>query len=161
MSRTVSAAFQSAARAQQTGDALLALIEITHESISDGPLRFVQDLQPLVSQGHSYTAFPFEIRLPDDADDGPATVQLTIDAVDRAIALAIRRMPPTSPPVVTVSLVLASQPDVVELMIPDLTLRSVRGDLYAIEGELRMDEEDLAPFPQGSFTPQEFPGMFA
>lgn len=161
MSRTVSSVFQAAARAQETGEALLALISITHATISGGPLRFVQNMQDLVSNGSTYTAFPFQITLPDDTDDGLAKVTLKIDNVDRSIATAIRRMPPNSPPTVTVDLVLASQPDTVEISISDLTLRHISGDLFAIEGELRMDEEDLTPFPEGSLTPQEFPGLFA
>lgn len=161
MSRTTSSLFKTMAAAQQTGEVLLALITITHSSIIGGPLRLVQDLQNLTSSGHVYTAFPFEIRLPDDTDDGPAKVLLTIDAVDRSIMTAIRSIPPSSPPTVTVELVIASQPHIVEISIPDLTLRSVTGDGVKIEGELRMDEEDLAPFPEGSFTPSEFPGLFA
>jgi hypothetical protein len=41
-----------------------------------------------------------------------------------------------------------------------LTLRNVSGDAMQIEGELRMDEEDLVAFPKDSFTPQLFPGIF-
>lgn len=161
MSRTTSPVFKAAAHAQETGESLQALITITHASIIGGPLRFVQDLQPMTSRGNVYTAFPFEIRLPADTDEGVAKVLLTIDNVDRSIAAAIRGMSPTSPPTVTVDLVMASQPDIVEISIPDLTLRNVSGDAYTIEGELRMDEEDLTPFPEGSFTPQHFPGLFA
>lgn len=161
MSRTLSSAFQAAARAQQTGEALLALISITHATITGGPLRFVQDLQGLTSNGDTYTAFPFEITLPEDSDDGLPKLMLKIDNIDRSIATALRRMPPNSPPTVTIDLVLASQPNTVEISITDLTLRHISGDLFTIEGELRMDEEDLAPFPEGSLTPQEFPGLFA
>jgi len=161
MSRTTSSVFTAMAAAQQTGEFLLALITITHASIIGGPLRLVQDLQPLTSNGNVYTAFPFEIRLPEDTDDGPAKVLLTIDNVDRSIAQAIRGMSPTSPPTVTVELVVASQPDVVEISIPNLTLRNVSGDAMQIEGELRMDEEDLVAFPGQSFTPQLFPGIFS
>jgi len=161
MSRTTSSVFTAMAAAQETGEVLLALITITHSSIIGGPLRLVQDLQPLTSNGNVYTAFPFEIRLPEDSDDGPAKVMLTIDNVDQSIAQAIRSMSPTSPPTVLVELVVASQPNVVEISIPDLTLRNVSGDAVQIEGELRMDEEDLTAFPGDAFTPQLFPGLFA
>ncbi len=161
MSRTTSPVFKAAAHAQETGEALLAMITITHASIIGGPLRFVQDLQPMTSRGNVYTAFPFEIRLPADTDEGVAKVLLTIDNVDRSIAAAIRGMSPKIPPTVTVDLVVASQPDIVEISIQDLTLRNVSGDALSIEGELRMDEEDLTPFPEGSFTPRDFSGMFA
>lgn len=161
MSRTTSAVFKAAANAQETGEVLVALITITHSSIIGGPLRLVQDLKDMTSNANVYTAFPFEIRLPDDTDDGPAKVLLTIDNVDRSIMVALRTMPPSSPPTVTVELVLASQPNVVEISIQNMTLRSISGDAVQIEGELRMDEEDLRPFPEGSFTPSQFPGLFA
>jgi len=158
--RTTSTLFKAMAHAQETGEVLLALIIITHESIVDGPLRLVQDLQPLTSNGNVYTAFPLEVRLPADRDAGPAKVLLTIDNIDRSIAVALRSIPPSSPPTVTIDLVIASQPDTIELSMPDLTLRTISGDALQIEGELRMDEEDLTEFPEGSFTPQVTPGLF-
>ena len=160
MSRTLSNVFKTAASAQETGEVLVALVTITHALILGGPLRLVQNLQDLTSNGNVYTAFPFQIRLPDDTDEGIPQVSLTIDSVDRSIMAAIRSLPPTSAPAVQVDLVLASQPNVVELSVQNLTLRNVRGDALQIEGDLRMDEEDLAMFPKDAFTPQNFPGMF-
>lgn len=146
--------------AQETGEVLLALVTIDHPSIIGGPLRVVQDMKDLTSNGNVYTAFPFEIRLPEDSDDGQATVTLTIDNIDRTIAATIKGIPPSSPPSVTVDLVIASQPDTIEMSMQGLTLRNVTGDAFQIEGELAMDEEDLIAFPEGSFTPQYFPGLF-
>ncbi len=160
MSRTTSTLFKSMANAQETGEVLLALVTITHSSIIGGPLRVVQDLQDITSNGNVYTAFPFEITLPSDSDDGPAKVMLRIDNIDRSIAQTIRTIPPSSPPTVQVDIIVASQPDTVELSMPNMTLRNVSGDAFQIEGELRMDEEDLITFPEGSFTPQHFPGLF-
>lgn len=160
MSRTTSTLFKTMANAQETKEVLLALITITHDSIVGGPLRLVQDLQDLTSNGNVYTAFPFQVTLPNDSDEGVLQVKLVIDNVDRQIAQAIRTMPPSSPPTVQIDLVIASQPDVVEMSIVGLTLRNVSGDAFQIEGDLRIDEEDLIPFPEGAFTPQDFPGMF-
>lgn len=160
MPRSTSMAFVAAAAAQQTSEALLALVTISHPSIIGGPLRLVQDMQDLTSNGNLYTAFPFSVQLPDDSDDGVAQVKLTIDNVDQSIMVALRGLAPTEPPTVQVDLVLSSQPNVVEASFPNMTLRNVTGDALTIEGELRMDEEDLSTFPQDSFTPQNFPGMF-
>ncbi len=160
MSRTTSALFKAMANAQETKEVLLALVTITHDSIVGGPLRFVQDLQDLTSNGNVYTAFPFQVTLPSDSDDGVLQIKLVIDNIDRQIAQTIRTIPPSSPPVVKIDLVIASQPDTIEMSMPDLTLRNVTGDAFQIEGELRIDEEDLVPFPEGAFTPQDFPGIF-
>lgn len=146
--------------AQETGEVLLALVSIEHDSIIGGPLRFVQDLQDLTSNGNTYTAFPFEVQLPPESDDAPAKVLLKIDTIDRQIAQTIRSISPASPPTVTVALVVASQPDTVEISMSEMTLRNVSGDAFTITGELFMDEDDLLPFPEGIFSPGSFPGVF-
>ncbi len=160
MARSLSTLFKTMANAQETGEVLVALITITHSTIVGGPLRFVQDLQDLTSNGNVYTAFPFQITLPADADEGPAKVKLAIDNVDRQIAQTIRTIPPTSPPTVGIEIVVASAPNVVEIAMPGLKLRNVTGDAFQIEGDLHVDEEDLYPFPEGQFTPTSFPGLF-
>lgn len=160
MARTLSSAMKVMASAQETAEVLLALVTISHPTIIGGPLRVVQDMQNLTSNGNVYTAFPFSVQLPDDQDDGVAQVKLSIDNVDRSIMVALRSLPPTSPPTVQVDLVLASQPNTVEISFPNLTLRNITGDALTIEGELRMDEEDLSTFPQDSFTPQDFKWLF-
>ena len=160
MSRSLSSLFKTMANASETGEVLLALVTITSSSIAGGPLRVVQDLQNITSNGNVYTAFPFEIRLAGDSDDGPAKISLSIDNIDQTMAAAIKAIPPNDPPTVTVEIVIASQPDTVEISIPNLKLRNVTGDAFRIDGELWMDEEDLLPFPKGSFTPPYFPGLF-
>jgi Domain of unknown function (DUF1833) len=161
MSRTTSSALRTMAHSQESGQVLLALIEISHSTIIGGPLRLVQDVKPIVSAGNVYTAFPFQIVLPDDNEQATPRVKLIIDAVDQSIMTAIRTMPPGEPPTITVSIVLASQPDVVEMSMTGMVLRTVMGTQDRIEGELLIDEEDLLRFPEGSFTPFDFPGMFS
>lgn len=160
MSRALSTLFKTMGNAQETGEVLLALVTIDSPSIIGGPLRIVQDLQNITSNGNVYTAFPFEIRLAGDSDDGPAKIMLTVDNIDRTMAAAIKGIPPSTPPTVKVEIVIASQPDVVEISMPNLLLKNVTGDAFRIDGELWMDEEDLMPFPEGSFTPPNFPGLF-
>lgn len=160
MSRDTSSALRRMTAAAETGQVLLALIEISHSTILDGPLRLVQDVKPIVMNGNTYTAFPFEVTLPDDDEAASPRVKLKIDAVDQTIMSAIRTMAPGEPPTVTISIVLASQPDVIEMQMTNMVLRDVMGTADSIEGELLIDEEDLLRFPEGSFTPFDFPGMF-
>ncbi len=160
MSRSLSTLFKTMSNASETGEVLLALVTIDSPSIVGGPLRVVQDLQNITSNGNLYTAFPFEIRLAGDSDEGPAKITLSIDNIDRTMAAAIKGIPPSTPPSVTVEIVIASQPDTVEITLSNLKLKNVTGDAFRIDGELWMDEEDLLPFPEGSFTPPYFPGLF-
>jgi hypothetical protein len=77
------------------------------------------------------------------------------------VLASLKAIPPQSPPTISIDLVVASQPNTVEFTIPNMTLRNLSADMLVIEGELRMDEEDLIPYPEGSFTPQFFPGLFS
>lgn len=160
MPRPLSSALKIAMHAQQTGEALLAITQISHASILNGPLRLVNDLQDFVSDGVTYTALPFQITLPSAGEEGRPSVRLVVDNVDRSMVAAIRGIPPGSTPTVQIDLVLASQPDVIELSFPSLSLRNVDYDQFVIEGTLALDEDDREPIPFMSFTPQLFPGLF-
>lgn len=160
MARTVSALLKQAVTAQETGEVILAITSISHASIVNGPLRLVNDLQNLTSNGNVYTAFPFQVTLPEDNDTALPKVRLVLDNVDRSIVQAIRSIPPSSPPTVQIDFVLASQPNTIELSFPGMTLRQVSYDALTVEGDLQLDEDDLEPFPADSFTPQYFPAIF-
>lgn len=160
MARSTSTLFKTMTNAQETGEVLLALVTIDSPLIIGGPLRVVQDLQNITSNGNVYTAFPFQITLPSDTDEGPTKVKLIIDNIDQSIATTIRSIPPNEIPLVTVEIIVASQPNTVEMTIPNMKLKHITGDAFSIEGELLIDEEDLLPFPGDAFTPQHFPGLF-
>lgn len=160
MARTLSSTLKTALNAQETGEVLLAITTITHASIVNGPLRVVNDLQNLVSNGQTYTAFPFQVTLPDDLEDGLPKIRLVLDNIDRSIVTAIRSIPPSSPPAVQVDLVLASTPDTIEVSFPGLSLREVSYDAYRVEGDVVLDEDDREPFPAEGFTPQSVPAIF-
>lgn len=159
--RTLSSDALVAMFAQETDKVLLARIEISHAAIVGGPLRFVNNLTNIIAGANTYTAFPFQITLPDEDDQGGVPkVKLLIDNVDRQIVQAIRSLPPSPAPTVKVELFLAHQPTVVEVSYADLILRQVPYNVFTVEGELLLDEDDLEPYPQYSFTPAHFPGLF-
>ena len=160
MARSLSVALRQSMFAQQTGEVFLSICSISHASILNGPLRVVNNLQNLTSNGNVYAAFPFQVTLPADGIDGSPRVRLVLDSIDRSIILAIRSIPPGEPPTVQVDLVLASQPDIVEISFPNLTLRNVEYDQFVVEGDLALDEDDREPIPYWSFTPQNAPGLF-
>lgn len=159
--RTLSPAMLAALHAQETGEVVLARIIITHPLIIGGPLRLVQNLQDVVAGGNTYTAFPFQITLPDEDEAGATPrIKLVIDNVDRSIVATIRSLPPSPPPSVDIEIFLASQPNVVEVSYTGLTLRTVPYDVFTIEGDLVLDEDDREPYPQNAMTPALFPGLF-
>src|SRR5512134_883732 len=124
MPRTLSAAAKAAIHAAQTAQVFLMLLTISHPSIV--ALRLVNDMQDITSRGNLYQRFPFALTLPDESDDRLATVQLSVDNVDRQIVQAVRTI--QSPATATLEVILASAPDVVEAGPFDFTLRSVEYD---------------------------------
>lgn len=159
--RTLSAQMLAALHAQETGAVVQARISITHPLILGGPLRFVSDLTDLVTGGNTYTAFPFQITLPDEDEEGATPrIKLMIDNVDRQIVATIRSLPPSPPPTVDIEIFLASQPTTVEVAYTGLVLRTVPYDVFTVEGDLVLDEDDREPYPQYAMTPALFPGLF-
>ncbi|MBE0598443.1 MAG: DUF1833 family protein, partial [Desulfuromonadales bacterium] len=105
-----------------------------------------------------YQPFPFDIALPADRDDQISKVTLTIDNVDRAIVRAVREL--ASAPTVTLEIVLASSPDVVEAGPFEFTLQDAGYDALTVSGTLGYEDILNEPFPAGAFVPAAFPGMF-
>lgn len=160
MARTITARLRAAMQAQETGEVLQTVCEIAHASIVDGPLRVVSDLQDFTSDGKTYTAFPFRVTLPASAEDGRGRLRLVLDSVDRRVLQAIRQIPPGDPPTVKVDLILASEPDQVQISFPELKLRNVTYDVFTVEGEIAVHEDDREPAPAMTFSPATFPGLF-
>ena len=157
MSRSLSTIARRATFAHETGEVFLLLLTIEHPSLA-APIRVVNNLVNIVSNGDTYTAFPFTSQLPNEQEDQPPKMRLVIDNVDRSIIISIRGL--TSPPTIRLDVCLASQPDVLEASFPGFRLLGATYDALTVEGDLTLDDIVLEPFPEGSFTPQHFSGLF-
>lgn len=156
--RNLSSGAKSAIFAQQTGEAILVLIELSHPSFVS-IMRFTANDQDVISGGNTYLAFPFEITLPDDEDDVPPKASLKIDNVDRRIVSEVRRVS-GQPIEVRLFIVTASSPDTIEAGPYSFVLRDTTYTAASIEGSLAYDDILSEPFPADSFTPVRFPGLF-
>jgi hypothetical protein len=152
--------------AQETGEAYLLLLTITHASLAT-PIRVVNDHANLVSRGATYVAYPFEIDLPDDAPGEAPRVRLRIDNIgvpDSADPLArrvsdyIRAI--DSPFTAALEVVLASTPDLVEAGPFTLTAQRAEYDAQIVSAELAFEDVLNEPYPGDSFTPASHPGLF-
>ena len=165
--RTVSLEFLNAAYAQETDEVIICLLTFDHEDLdepiylSSDPTERISD-NPLIyatnSRSNQYLYLPFEFTLPDDKEDSPPRVQITLDNTDRQLVALLRSF--SSPPTVKLELVLASSPDVVELELPVLKLSNVQITERNISAELVADNLINEPYPGRSFTPGAFPGLF-
>lgn len=137
-------------------DGFLVLLTIEHDDLAV-PIRVVNNTEDVDSNGETYTAFPFEVSMPTDSDDGPPRMHLVIDNISREIGEAIRTI--TSPATVSASAVRLADPDSVEATAPDFTLRNVTYDALTVQGDLELEDVSREPFPARTYSPAEFPGL--
>lgn len=154
--RTLTSTAVSSIHAQETGEVWLVLLTISHSTLAT-PIRVVNNNEDITSRGNLYQAFPFEIVLPGQDPDSLPKAMLRFDNVDRTAITTIRSV--EGPPNVTIEVILASQPDTVEISFPNLTLRNVKYDASIIEGELLFENLFSEPITY-SMTPSRFPGLF-
>lgn len=157
MPRTLSAAARAAMFAQETGSVFLLLLDIAGTGLP-APVRVVNNMQPITHAGNVYQAGAFGITLPPEEDDRPPEVRLQIDNVDQAIVEGVRLL--TGPPTVTLRVVLAESPDVIECGPFDFTLRGAEYDAAMVTGTLMFQDILNESFPTDAFTPANFPGLF-
>ena len=96
--------------------------------------------------------------LPDERDDQPLGPRIEIDNVDPRIMAAVR--PLASPPFLTVYIVLASTPDLVEAGPIAGRLTAVDYNASTISASIAGPPVLVEPFPYRTFTPDEWPGVF-
>lgn len=154
--RTLSSTAIASAHAQETGEVWLVLLTISHSSLP-APIRVVNNNEDITSRGNLYQAFPFEIILPGEDPDGVTKALLRFDNVERTAITAIRGL--TSAPAVTIEVILASAPDVVEISFSGLTVKNVNFDAVQIEGELHFESLWTEPITY-TMTPSRLPGLF-
>lgn len=142
--------------AQETGEVWLVLLTITHTDLP-APLRFVNNNEDITSNGNVYTAFPFEIFLPDQDPDQPPRASLRIDNVDRQIVAALRTL--TSAPTIQFDIILASAPNTIEATFPGMKLVGASYTAATIEGEIAPESLFTEPMTY-TMTPSRFPGLF-
>lgn len=174
----MSRAFSAAALAQflqaDADDPLILLVTITAPNDVPGAdtLRFASGwttrltaletdesltVYGVTSRGNDYVFLPLEITLP-QADDAAPRARITLRDVTREAMPLVRSV--TSAPAVTLELVLASAPNTVEMSVSGLSMRQINYDRETISAELVADNLALEPFPQHSFVPAHFPGLF-
>lgn len=157
MTRDLSVAYRNSAAAQETSAVPLVLLTISHVELGE-PTRLCNNGEDIVSRGNTYVGFPFEITLPDETDGQAPVAKLRVSTVDRRVIQAVRQI--SSAPTVTIEVVLASQPDVVEASFPELQLTMTPWDSFTITGDLEIDTLAHERYPYLTFTPSTAPGVF-
>lgn len=167
MSRTISLAARAAANAEQTGEVWVFLLTITHEALVT-PLRLSSDptvrlsVDPLsygtLSRGETYEYLPMSLVLPDDSEGVAPAIRLVFDNIARQAVPLLRSV--STPPTVTVEMVLASDPDTVEVSFAEFDLVGADYDALSVSVDLTVNALANEPYPAGTFTPGGFGGLF-
>jgi len=123
-------------------------------------LRAVNNLEPIVSRGDTFEAFPFEITLPPDDGQKPASLKLTFPNVGRELMELVREFPAEDAPEVKLELVLSSDPDIVEKTIDFMQVADVVYDALSITFTLTSSSIFARKTCTGIYSQVEFPGLF-
>jgi hypothetical protein len=141
----------------QSADVALALLTISGTGMDT--VRLVNNTEDVVSNGETFSAFPFEVEIPSEQPDKPQRVTLRLCAVDRQLIAQIRAA--SGCPDVQLDVVLASDPDT-SLRAPyQLKLRQAGYEALVVEAELGYEEILQEKWPKWIFTTSEWPGLHA
>ena len=156
MTRISNAVARQAIFANETDEIFLELLRIGTNPI----IHLVNNFEDVTSNGDTYTAYPFKTTPPHQKDGEMPTITLTIDAVDQTLVAAIR-LAPIGTVEIQHEMILASDPDTVIVGPWIYELKTVRGNRQTIELVMQYEPIAYLPWPQGRFTPTDFPSMFA
>ena len=134
------------------------LVLLTLRSTSGPPVRVVNNNENIVSNGNTFLGYPFEIVFPSQNDQVAPSAELRIGNVDRLLVSEIR----SQQEALTVDLqaVFASDPDQVEIEYSGLRLRAVTWDDKVISGSLMFDNLFGITYPNETYNPSSYPGLF-
>lgn len=161
----------TAALAQETSEREVCLLTITHANWSEPVrlstdatefLRFADDGSPMygtVSRGMTFEFVPIAPVLPDSRDETPPTGRVAIDNVSRIVAPYLRSID-TGVARVTVEVVLASSPDIVDQVWPEMDLQTSTIDPSRVEVTIGVDAASDEACPWMRFIPAYFSNLY-
>ena len=157
MPRSTSATFRAAVYGAQTDEAPLVLITIEHADLPT-PIRLSSDVVDTISNGETFIAYPFEISLPDDPHQGITRGKFSFENISQDYTAAIRSL--TTAPTMRIDIVLASDPDTLEVSYTDFEMTNFEYDVNVISATLSVESFMTEPWPGDSFLPSKFSGIF-
>ena len=149
---------------ENSGEVWLVLLTIQHPDLS-GPIYIANNNEDVTSSAQkdgdgnpvTFIGIPFELSLPGEDGEQPGIAQVTIPNVTQEVVNVVRTI--ELPPVVTIQVVLASQPDLIEIDYTGLTMRQCNWDADVIRGSLQFEIITIEPVAL-LITPERFPGLF-
>jgi hypothetical protein len=144
---------------EETAAVFLYLLKLEAGGIE--PLYLVDNTEPVTSGGVAYTPCAFKCVLPEQNDDGSSKpCRIEIDNVDRRIA-EIAAETVNVQITLTVSVVMAQNPDVVETGPLRFIVRNIAVSKETVQAELYDFYVYDRNLPGLRYSPQDFPGLHA
>lgn len=156
LSRELSNQLLSEMLGQNSSDPFLTLLTLSHPSFDT--VRLVNNIRDITSRGNVYTAFSFKTKLSAEDGESQRTVELEIDNVSLELIDEIRTA--TTPINVDLEMVLASNPDQVQVDVLGLKLKTASYNKNSIRASLVFDDFLNTEMTSEKYGPQNFPGLF-
>lgn len=169
MTRVTSVDFLNEAYSEETGIAIILLIKIDHADL-DEPIYLSTDptqrlstetteiVYGTVSRGTNYVFLPLRLTLPDEDEEGPGDMKIELDNIHQSLVPTLRSL--SSPATFNVEMVTSDDVDTVLATWPEYLLTNASYNIETITANLTLETLYSEPFPAGTFTPSEFPGLF-
>ena len=157
MSRQLTNALLNQLFFAQSEDPFLMLVTLSHESFDT--LRLVNNSVNITSRSQVYTAFPMEIKMSVDDGETDRRVEITFDNASRELIDEFRSV--TTPIDVKIEAILASNPDVVEITVGELQIRSASYKSTSINAVLAYDDFLNTGLTSEKYEPSNFRGLFS
>lgn len=157
MANTLSAELLAQIFAQNSDDPFLTLVTLSHATFAED-ITLVNNSKNVISRGIEFLAFPMKIRFP--VDDGESTRDFTIDFDNASLELLVEIRSVTDKIGIKIEMILASMPDVVQMVQEDLFIGSVSYNAQRITCKVVMDNFLNVELTSERYGPNNFPGLF-
>jgi len=144
--------------AQSSDDPFLTLFTLDHPDWGS-PIYLINNTESITSNGNVFEPFPVNITLPVDDGETVRSSKITFDNVSRELIDEIRSTTDNNISV-KLEMVLASDPDTVEIEIGEMKIVSVQYDAQKITATLTMDDFLNTEVTEEKYTPTNYPGLF-
>ena len=158
MAREYTDAFKSTLAEVSAEESPLILLEIDHPDLTQ-PVRVVNDMTDVTSNGDIYIAFPFRCVLPYDFDNQLPKARLSIDNVSRDLMFWIETTGGGQGSTATFKQIMRSNPNLIEWQI-QMSLFNVTVNMQEISAELGFENLFGKPAVTFKYRPENSPGLW-
>jgi len=158
MPKEYSAQYKSTLAEVSAEESPLILLEIDHPELTQ-PVRVVNDMTDVTSNGDIYIAFPFRCVLPDDFENQLPKARLSIDNVSRDLMFWIETTGGGQGSTATFKQIMRSNPNLIEWQI-QMSLFNVTVNMQEISAELGFENLFGKPAVTFKYRPENSPGLW-